>query len=376
VRSIHVGLALFPTEGQRHAALPLLAAGEVDALEWTFDVGWSGDGSPAWVTGLLDEYGAAGRLYGHGVNLSPTSARWSDASAAWLARLAPDVRARSYRHVTEHWGCSRAGAFVSGAPLPVVACAQAVGSAIRALAALADVARVPVGLENLALAFSQDDVDAQPVMLGQVLDATGGILLLDLHNVWCQAVNFERDVHALVAQYPLGRVRQLHVAGGRWSGTAAHGQRPFRRDTHDALVPPEVMELVRWVVPCCPALEAVILERLPHTLDDAAAQAALRTEWRELAAVVRAAAAEPLVAVASPSSGAALDERPSEAELARYQDALVTVLAASPSAVAAHAALGAHPDAAPFAAQVRAFEPRALEVAMELVHRWGVRTAQ
>jgi len=238
VRPIHVGLSLFPTEGQRAAALPLLAEGEVDALEWTFDVGWSDGGSLPWVTGLLDEYGAAGRLYGHGVDLSPTSARWSEASAAWLARLSPDVRARSYRHVTEHWGCSRAGDFVRGAPLPLVACAQTVRSATRALAALADVARVPVGLENLALAFSQGEVDAQPAMLARVLDATDGILLLDLHNVWCQAHNFGRDVRSLVAQYPLARVRQLHVAGGSWSTSRAEPEAPpFRRDTHVTVRP-------------------------------------------------------------------------------------------------------------------------------------------
>src|SRR5262245_3112928 len=114
-------------------------------------------------------------------------------------------------------------------------------------------------------------------MLARVLDATDGVLLLDLHSVWCQAVNYERDVRELVGRNPLAPVRQLHIAGGSWSGV----ERRFRRDTHDALAPAEVIALAAWVIPRCPELESVIRERLPATLQDEAQRRAWREEWLE-----------------------------------------------------------------------------------------------
>jgi hypothetical protein len=37
---------------------------------------------PAWVVDLLDQFGRAGRLFGHGVMYSPTSAIWEPRQAA------------------------------------------------------------------------------------------------------------------------------------------------------------------------------------------------------------------------------------------------------------------------------------------------------
>jgi uncharacterized protein (UPF0276 family) len=358
---IHVGLSLFATEAQRVAALPLFEAGVVDAIEWTVDLGWI-EPIPEWASALLEVYGAEGRLYGHGVTLSPTTALRDDATARWLDRLARDPH--RYRHLTEHWGFSRARGIVRSAPMPVVACTAAVASTIDAMRALADAARAPVGLENLALAFGPDDVDAQPAMLASVLDAIDGVLLLDLHNLWCQAVNYQRDVRELASRYPLHRVRELHVAGGSWSASQ-HGT-PFRRDTHDALVPGEVIDLVAWMIPRCPALEVVILERLPDALGD---HEAWRAEWNRLAEVVRGAARAPITQPRPVH--AALDPAASIAEVARFQDALTEVLLAAGDARATHAMVLAHPDAAPFRDQIAGWDLRAVEVALALTQRWA-----
>ncbi|HEY5935726.1 MAG TPA: DUF692 family multinuclear iron-containing protein, partial [Kofleriaceae bacterium] len=314
---IHVGLALFATEAVRVAALPLFEAGAVDAIEWTVDLGWN-EPLPDWASALLEAYGDAGRLYGHGVTLSPATVNRDDASARWIDRLGRDPH--RYRHLTEHWGFSRARGIARSAPMPVVACAAAVTSTIEAMRALAAVARVPVGLENLALAFGQADVDAQPAMLAAVLDAIDGVLLLDLHNLWCQAVNYQRDVRELAMRYPLHRVRELHVAGGSWS--ASQFGAPFRRDTHDALVPREVMDLVAWMIPRCPALEVVILERLPDALGD---HDAWRGEWHELATAVHGAPREPIEVPRPPQ----LDlDALTPLAVAAFQDALTAVLLA------------------------------------------------
>jgi uncharacterized protein len=365
-RSVHVGFSLYPTDEAYAAALPLIEAGIVDALEWTVDVTFGWDAVPDRVSALLDPF--ADRLYGHGVCLSPTTARFDATAAAWLCELARDRR--RYRHVTEHWGFSRAGQIARGAPLPLPASSAVVAATTHALRALAEVVRAPIGLENLALALSADELDSQPAMLAQTLAAVDGVLLLDLHNVWCQAVNFERDVRELIARYPLDRVRQIHVAGGGWS-ESSYGK-PVRRDTHDGWVPAEVMELVAWTIPRCPALEVVVLERIPGALELASTHGPWRDEWRTLADIVRAAAREPMVAV--PAAMHAVLPVHSLDELARYQDAIADVLVADRTspAHAAHAVLLAHPDTAPFRDEVRRWELRALEVAIALVDKWSV----
>ena len=355
---IHVGFSLFATESQRIAALPLFEAGVVDAIEHTVDMGWDHE-VPDWFAGLLDHYGAAGRLYGHGVTYSPTSVGIRE---DWLAHLAAD-RYR-YRHVTEHWGFSRARGLIQGAPMPLVASESVVQSTIASMRALAGVARVPVGLENLALAFSQLNALAQSIMITRVLDEIDGVLLLDLHNIWCQATNFGFDVRELLARYPLERVRELHVAGGTWSDSAFGP--PFRRDTHDALVPDEVLDLVAWTIPRCPALEVVILERLPTALGE---PDAWRAEWSRLAGVVRDAANAPPVAPPEAIITALPDDHTVD-DVRLFQDEMYAALLAGGDARDCKTRLLAH--AGPFTEQVQRWEPRAIEVAIALAAKWGL----
>jgi hypothetical protein len=70
-----------------------------------------------------------------------------------------------------------------------------------------------------------------------------------------------------------------------------------------------------------------------------------------------------------------VDSRASVDDLARFQDAVIEVLLA-PRANAAHtlAALLAHPGVAAFRDQVARWQPRQLEVAIELVATWSVRS--
>ncbi|MCC7537066.1 MAG: DUF692 family protein, partial [Deltaproteobacteria bacterium] len=254
--ALPVGVSLMLEEDFLGATLPLFEEGAVDVLEWSFDVGW-GRELPAWAQGLLQHFAVSGRLLGHGVSFSPLSARWEEPQRNWLHRAALEVAKLKYRHVSEHFGFMAAGSFTRGSPMPMPVDAAVIRTGRDALSRLAEVTGLPVGLENLALALSSRDVDGQGDHLDALLEPVGGFVVLDLHNLWCQAVNFGRDPVGLLGRYPLGRVRELHVSGGSWSQPSS-AEEPFRRDTHDAAIPDEVHALLPEALASCPHVEAVI----------------------------------------------------------------------------------------------------------------------
>jgi uncharacterized protein len=272
-------------QAHRDAVLPLFERGLIDAIEWSFDHGWAEGGEPAWASALLDHYAAHDRLWGHGVAASPGSAEPEPRQSQWLAGFAREVERRSYRGVSEHFGFMVAGGRDGGAPLPMPAGPAAVAVLVRALERIAAIARVPVGLENLALALHERDAWEQGPLLGEVLAQVDGYLVLDLHNVWCQSVNFGLDVDALVARYPLARVRCMHVSGGSW-WTMPGTDVPLRRDTHDDDVPAEVLALLERTWPQCPRLECVFLERLGDSIADVGAGERVRRDVERLHAIV------------------------------------------------------------------------------------------
>jgi len=284
-RPIRVGLSLMPAEDFRFATLPLFQANLIDAIEWNVDMGWGPQGIPPWVDRLLSEYGDAGRLYGHGVEFSLLSAELSPRQSWWLEQLAAERH--RFVHLSEHFGFMTAGDFVGGTPLPHPKTDAAVRIGRDRLQRIADAVGAPVGLENLALAFGAADVATQPGFIDELLAPLDGFLLLDLHNLYCQSVNFGIDAEALLGRYPLERVRELHVAGGSWARPASDPEgRPFRRDSHDDVVPTDLFPLLERALALCPRVEVVILERADHTLFGGEEIARFQADYRRLKATV------------------------------------------------------------------------------------------
>ena len=282
-----VGLSLMLEEGFWQAAQPLFAAGNVDVLEWSFDLGWGAEPPPVWADELVDRYSETNRLLGHGVTFSPLSGNWADHQDLWLARLDVECQRRQFRHISEHFGFMSAGNFHQGAPLPVPLTDETLRIGQDRLKRLADVAQTPVGLENLAFAFGAQDVRDQGRFLSELLEPVDGFLLLDLHNVYCQACNFDQTAEELLDSYPLDRVKELHVSGGSWSESQAEPSRgPVRRDTHDHAVPREVFDLVTIALARCANVEAVIFERLGNTIEPEDEEP-LRADYRRLCRIVQ-----------------------------------------------------------------------------------------
>lgn len=283
---IRAGLSLMLEEDFLQATLPLFENGEVDALEWSFDVGWSRQVMPEWANALLDEYSRMDALVGHGVTFSPLSGAWTTRSQEWLDHLRAELKQRKYIQISEHFGFMSAGDFHQGAPLPVPLTDKTLQLGQARMRALAEVVDCPLGLENLALALSMRDVDDQGVYLRKLLEPVDGYLVLDLHNVYCQMKNFGCSAERILSTYPLDRVREMHVSGGSWMEAVTARGTPIRRDTHDDAVPEEVFEMLTEALPKCPKTQVVVLERLGNTLTDSSAAEDLRRDFLRMKSIL------------------------------------------------------------------------------------------
>lgn len=261
------------------AVLPLFADGLVDSVEWSFDMGWGRRGTPDWLDALLDDYAEAGALDGHGVSFSLLSDH--PRQAAWLARLADELARRPYRRVSEHLGFMSAGDVLRSSPLPMPRHPDVIRHAQDQASRVAEVVGQPLGLENLATALASDDATQQGELCGDILAATDGWLVLDLHNLWCQAVNFQLDPVLLLETYPLSRVREVHVSGGSWWTSPRTGRR-LRRDTHDGPVPQEVLALLPLALTSCARLDSVVVERIGGSFGDTSDDEDFRETYRQI----------------------------------------------------------------------------------------------
>lgn len=172
----------------------------------------------------------------HGVRLSLGGAEAVDPHRIeHLARAADLVDAPL---VSEHIAFVRAGGLEAGHLLPVPrtgASLAALTANIRRTQAELD---VPLALEPIATLFDwPDDELDEADFLTELLDRTGALLLLDIANVYANAVNRGTDPTALLDRLPLERIAYVHVAGGSERGGLYH-------DTHTDPVPTPVLELI------------------------------------------------------------------------------------------------------------------------------------
>ncbi len=278
----HLALSMMPEQPWLQAALPLLEEGIIDALEWSFDCGWDGGEVPAWALELLDHFCAERRLYGHGVSYSMLTVEGPH-HRSWLEKFRAECAARAYLHITEHFGLMRTKNFHRGAPLPVPYDSKLMALAGERLKELGEIAACPVGLENLALAFTDDDVKDHSRVIGEILAPANGFYLVDLHNLYCQSMNFGIPLDELFASYPTDRIGELHVSGGSWVESDVGGvRRTVRRDTHDDGVPQPIFELLPSVLRTLPMLRVVTFEQLSAGLESDSAKHQFREDGKRL----------------------------------------------------------------------------------------------
>lgn len=390
-----LGLSVMPSDDFRQASQSMFEKNQVEVVEWSFDFSWIAGEIPPWCVDIVNKFSRSNALIGHGVNLSPLSARFSPRQAEWLAKAREEFKARNYTHASEHFGFSEAGPIAHGAPLAVPMTEESLRLGKEMMKRYADATQCPVGLENLAFAFSLDDVKRQGEFIDQLISEVDGFLLLDVHNIYCQLANFNVSALDLLKSYPLSKVREIHISGGTWSESESRTRVAVRRDTHDDSVPQDVFNLAALALKLCPNVAFVIFERLGWTMMEEESQAEFREDFETIAEIVDATYAADAAqecdsadcltdecSEAMHSSGlqpeklSASELLLDEASLAEFQDALAELLSSELSQEEILAMLKSEPRFKHHQQYIESFDRDMVAVACELMGKWARRKEQ
>lgn len=219
----------------------------------------------------------------HGVGLSMGTVAAGDRKRrnTWLTQVARDHKVFEFGWYTDHLGATSVNGQALTLPLPLPMTREAIAVVRHRLREMQRV--VPhVGVENNVAYFMLGDALEEPAFLRAIVDQPRTHLLLDLHNLYTMSVNFNFDPERYLAGLDLGRVIEIHLSGGSFSdGNWLPSGRVMRLDSHAAAVPEEVWDLFARVLPRCPNVKGVTLERMEGTVT-ANDVAPLREELKRL----------------------------------------------------------------------------------------------
>ena len=203
----------------------------------------------------------------HGVELSiGSAASWNE---AYLDLLDDFQQRWPFLWHSEHLGfqtmADHHGKIVEiGVPLPLPPTEEAAALVTARSRSIRERYGVPFLLENPAHYLGHLPADAtigdDIGLMRAILAGSGCGQLLDLHNVYCNAVNHRFNAFDAIDRMPLERAVELHVAGGSWHDG-------FWTDAHDSRVPESVWELLEYTLPRAPNVKGVVFEMLePHAV--------------------------------------------------------------------------------------------------------------
>ena len=113
-------------------------------------------------------------------------------------------------------------------------------------------------LENVAsLVLTPFSNLSEKEFLLTILEKTNIFLLLDLHNLYANSINFNYDPFELLESLPVNRVKAIHLAGGKKVGKNLNKI----LDTHQHPIPEEVFQLLEYFIKRNPPPLQIILER-------------------------------------------------------------------------------------------------------------------
>jgi len=238
--------------------------GAVDYLAVTPDMFWIDHGPgardgrrftdiPSWVA-LLE----AARLpmVSHHIGLSITSATPTD--PAYVAQMAAWAERWRAHWLSEHLAfvaiAEGHGPSAAGLALTAPFDREVLDLAVERARTVIERTRAPFLIENSPYYVTFDDSDmAEAEFLNRFCAGCGGGLLLDLHNLYCNAVNYGFSGHRFLDELDLGKVVEVHIANGSEMGG-------MYADSHSGAPPEPVWDLLDDLVNRAPNLRGITFE--------------------------------------------------------------------------------------------------------------------
>lgn len=198
-------------------------------------------------------------LYIHGIGLGLAGAEAVPAKRLdGMARLINEVEPEAW---SEHFAFVRAGGVEIGHLAAPPRNEASVANVEKNLKKAKQVVGTAPLMENIATLI-EPPCSALPesIWLTQASSAGECSLLLDLHNVYSNAINFSFDPVQFLAELPLSRVGCIHIAGGKWIDSPDNSKQ-YWLDDHLHEVPNPVYELIAETAARTTQPLTVILER-------------------------------------------------------------------------------------------------------------------
>ncbi|HZN08237.1 MAG TPA: DUF692 family protein [Pyrinomonadaceae bacterium] len=173
-----------------------------------------------------------------------------------MARLCEEVKPVSW---SEHLAFVRGGGIEIGHLAAPPRTAATIGGAIANLRRAWAVVGVAPQVENVATLIEPPGSDRdEAAWVAEIIRNSESDLLLDLHNLHANALNFKFDPVDFISRISPERIGSIHLAGGRWIGRP-DAQRLLDDHLHD--VPDPVYDLLEEVAARVPHALTVIIER-------------------------------------------------------------------------------------------------------------------
>lgn len=203
---------------------------------------------------LVDAYPHPKLVHGVGIPIGGTHPPRPEE----VAPFAEAVRRVSSPWTSEHLGFLRAGKggeeFHAGMFLTQVQTERAVHAVAANIRAMQAMLPVPLAFETPANYLRPRAGEmSDGAFFGAIAEEADCGILLDLHNLWCGERNGRQPVLDVLAELPLERVWEVHLAGG-------YEQDGYWLDAHSGVLPDGLLELAGTVLPALPNLRAVNFE--------------------------------------------------------------------------------------------------------------------
>jgi uncharacterized protein (UPF0276 family) len=173
-----------------------------------------------------------------------------------MARLCEEVGPVSW---SEHLAFVRGGGVEIGHLAAPPRTAATIDGALANLARAAAIVGVAPQVENVATLIDPPGSDRdEATWVSEILRGANCDILLDLHNLHANAINFSFDPVDFIARIPPESIAAIHLAGGKWIGEPG-ARRLLDDHLHD--VPDSVYDLLAEVGARTRRPLTVILER-------------------------------------------------------------------------------------------------------------------